>query len=156
MYKAGIFFVSCSVIFFIDRMFVHFFEWQTFLFPISGILFMLEDKNGDGNIIQLVAVSLVFDFFSGYSFGLTTIVLLISVLSGFFLRGIFNINSNSIVSTTLLVLLLTLIYAFILSLISSPKVLMFQIITILIEVVCVLISFKFLSSIIKHNDFRKI
>ena len=87
MSKAGIFFVSCSVIFFIDRMFVHFFEWQTFLFPISGILFMLEDKNGDGNIIQLVAVSLVFDFFSGYSFGLTTIVLLISVLSGFFLRA---------------------------------------------------------------------
>jgi hypothetical protein len=90
------------------------FRLSFFIFPVFIVLFMLVRSAGS-DLPYVVGASLIFDFFSGFSFGWVTISILAVYFSIHLAKNFISVSGSSFVLLVLMSLLFVIEYFLILS-----------------------------------------
>lgn len=143
MSRTQFFVITSAVIFLLERVLPVLTSWPLFIFPVFAILFLLSSKNDAEELVFVVAISLFFDFFSGYTFGFSTLAILAVVLAVFFFKTRFNVNSQSFFSLAIYTLVFTFAYFAALSIKSAPSLIISQTPTVIIETLILFALFVF-------------
>jgi len=151
-----IFFLFVVALFVIERVFQAVFNFPIFVFPVFVILLILHSQKEERDIVGIILVSLIFDFFSGFNFGIYTLAIFLVCVTIYFLKTRMNINARTFISSAVLAIIFVIEFFLILSVASSPRVLISQAVWLILETAIwtivlelILKKFKFL----KH-EFR--
>ena len=139
MTRPQFFLISSAIIFLLERILPALTSWPVFIFPVFVILFMLTSKGGASELPYIIIASFIFDFFSGLSFGLLTIAILIVFLTIHLTKIFLNIKDRSPIFILILSLVFVFEYFFLLSVKISPRLVISQAPVILLETVVLLI-----------------
>lgn len=142
MSRPQFFLISSAIIFLLERILPTLTSWPVFIFPVFIILFILTSKSDTDELVYVPAASLFFDFFSGYRFGFFTLAVLTVVLAIFLFKTRFNVSRQSLFSLVIYTFIFTFAYFAIISIMSSPRFLIDQAYTIMVEVIVVFIMFN--------------
>lgn len=121
-----------------------------FIFPVFAIFFILTGKNDAREITYIAAASVFFDFFSGYTFGFSTFIILVIVLAVFFFKTRFSVNHKSFLSLAVYTMIFTFAHFAILSVKSEPQLIVSQAAAIITETMILFLIF-----VLTHRKFIK-
>jgi hypothetical protein len=129
-------------------------SWPIFIFPVFVIIFLLtrptfasqnlggQASKSDTREISYIAVTaIVFDFFSGYTFGFSTLAILIIDLAIFFFKTRLNVNPRALFSLAVYTLIFVFLYFILLSIQSNSRIIIDQAVIIVTETLILFLIF---------------
>jgi hypothetical protein len=117
------FYLFAGLLFVIERALQIFFNFPSFIFPVFAVLFILHSREELQDLTGIVVMSLLFDLFSGFSFGIYTFAIFAVCITIYFLKTRLNINARTFSSSVTLAVIFIFEFFLILSVVSSPRVL---------------------------------
>ncbi|MBI2062944.1 MAG: hypothetical protein HYT61_01735 [Candidatus Yanofskybacteria bacterium] len=150
MSRFKFFLITSAAIFFMERFLPTLASWPVFIYPIFVVIFMLSCKNNTGELSYIVAVSFVFDFFSGYRLGFFTFAILFLALAIFLFKTRFNISQHSLLSFVVYTIIFIFAYFAIFSIGSSSRLIVDRFFFIIIETAAVFLIINFLLRYVKN------
>ena len=151
MTRPQFFILGSVVIFLLERALPTLTSWPIFIFPIFVILFLLVSKNDADELVYVAIAVLIFDFFSGYTFGFLALAILAVALAIFFFKTRFNVNSQSFFSLAIYTFIFAFVYLALLSIRSNPRLIITQIPTIVTETTILFLIFNFAFRRVKNK-----
>lgn len=144
MTRPKFFIISSAIIFILERILQPLFSFPIFIFPVFVILFVLTSKKDTDELPYIIIASFIFDFFSGFTFGWLTVAILVVFITIYLVKAFFNIDGKSPVLSLVISLIFIFEYFLLLSIKTSPRLLIFQAPLIFSESVILLIPMRFL------------
>ena len=125
-------------------------SWPIFIFPVFVILFTLAVSVGKQDLFYVVAASLIFDFFSGFRFGMFTLTILAVLLSIHLFKNQISVSPGPSFSTFFYSLIFVFIFFAILSFSAIGPVVKFYRV-LLVEAVIIYIFFMIFIRTVSHD-----
>lgn len=144
MSRPQFFIIGSAVIFLLERALPALTSWPLLLFPVFAILFLLTSKNDAGEFVYVIITALIFDFFSGYIFGIFTFAVLAMALGIFLFKTRISVNHNSFFLTFIYSLIFIFMFLALLSIQSSPRILFSTAFIVLIQAAVIVAPFTML------------
>ncbi len=140
--KKNYFFIISAVIIFVLEWFQPLVHYPFFLFPVFVVPFLLLSRDNVSDLLPVVLASLFFDFFSGFRFGFSTLVILGIFLSIHLIKNFIDIDPRAPVIIFLLACVFVVEYILLFS-ILSPLTLGFSNLSVIFVETGILFIFTF-------------
>lgn len=144
MSRINFFIIISAVVFVLERILPLVTNWPVFIFPVFVIIFLLTSRHDADELVYVIPVALIFDFFSGYGFGFTTIAIMAIALLIYFFKTRFSVEPGSFLALAIYSLIFTFVYFAILSIRSGPHLIINQVSVIIAETLISFLIFRFL------------
>jgi hypothetical protein len=118
------FYLFACLLFAVERIFQIIFNFPVFIFPVFAVLFILHSREEVRDLAGVIVMSLLFDLFSGFGFGIYTFAIFAVCVTIYFLKTRMNISAKTFISSAVLSVIFIFEFFLILSLMSSPRVLL--------------------------------
>ena len=143
MTRTKFFIISSVIIFVLERVLSAVVPWPVFIFPVFTILFGLSIAGDILAYLPHIAIAaLFFDFFSGLPFGWFTIAILVVFLTIYLARNFLSVGGESLIFALVFSLIFIFEHFFLLSIKTSPRLVISQAPLILFESVILLIFMR--------------
>jgi len=155
MSRAQFFVIGSAVIFVVERVLPALTSWPVFIFPVFVILFMLTSKNDARDLTLVASSSIVFDLFSGSSFGSFTLIMLAVCLMIYLFKNWIKVEPDSFFTLAIYTAVFTFSYFAILS-VKIGSWLIPQTASVIVVETLIFFAFFVLVSKLANAEFRKI
>ncbi|MGD0976967.1 MAG: hypothetical protein ABR875_01575 [Minisyncoccia bacterium] len=104
------FIIIVGIIFILERTLPFFWSGSIFIFPVFAILYLVSSKKFSHDIPRIFFASLLFDVFSGFSFGIYTLAILATGLLIYIGKKRFVLGERSVIFGFIFTLLFVIIF----------------------------------------------